>query len=83
MNSLLTEAQETALIRDAELEQMIKISQDKLKRLADELRAEAAAGILERAEAFALAIREAELERDREQLLRDKAAQLALLEVIR
>ena len=83
MKSLLTEAQETHLVRDAELEHMIRISQHKLKRLADELRAEAAAGILERAEAFALAIRTAELERDREQLQHDKAAQIALLRAIR
>ena len=62
---------------------MIRLSQHKLARLADELRAEAAAGILERAEAFALAIRTAELERDREQLRHDKSAQIdALLRAV-
>ena len=58
---------------------MIKLSRDKIRRLGAELQAEAAAAILERASTFALEIREAEIERDREQLRRDKAAQLAIL----
>ena len=62
---------------------MIKLSQDKIRRLGAELQAEAAAAILERASTFALEIREAELERDREQLLREKAAQIASLRAIR
>ena len=62
---------------------MIKLSQDKIRRLGAELQTEAAAAILKRASTFALEIREADLERERAQVQHDKAAQLALLEAIR
>ena len=62
---------------------MIRLSQDKLRRLAAELRADAevAADILSSADWLAIAADK--LERDREQLRHDKAAQIALLRAVK